>query len=335
MILAAIGCVTIGNVEAQTKKKKAPVKRVNKNKKTTTGTIKSPVILPIDSVALGLKEAPPSASDSLPLGKVELSLRNNSAVVNNLIKEKVPLVYENLREDDQMYKQVLWRNIDTKEKMNEPFRYEADEDNGSQRFINILLQAVQNGDVTAFNGINDRFTKPMKLKEITALLVQPPTHMQVPDWAKDPTGATMKDSVISNDFNPEQVQSYQIKEEIIFDNKTSKLHHRIIGIAPLKRSLDNNGNLRGEFPLFWIYYPDLRPTLARFDSYNPRNYGARTSWEDVFESGHFASTIVKSTINNSHDKPIEFYLKDPLMRLYEGEKIKETIFNFEQDQWSY
>src|ERR1700709_1937684 len=156
MILAGIGCtIFIGGAEAQTtRKKKAPVKRVNTKKKTTAV---APAVVPIDSIALGLKEAPASASDSLPLGKVELSLRNNSAVDNNLIKEKTPLAYEYLREDDQMYKQALWRNIDTKEKINEPFRYEADEDNGNQRFINILLQAIQNGDVTAFNGINDRF----------------------------------------------------------------------------------------------------------------------------------------------------------------------------------
>ncbi len=334
--LVAVGCtIFIENADAQTgtRKRKAPLKRVN-NKKGTTVT--APAAVPVDSVALGLKEALPTSADSIPLPRVDPSLRQNSAVEYNLIKDKTPLAYEHLREEDQMYKQVVWRDINIKEKMNTAFRYEADEDNGNQRFISIVLQAVQNGDVTAFSGINDRFTKPLRLKDITGQLIEPPTHMQVPDWIKDPTGATMKDSLIVNDYDPDKIQFFRIKEEIIFDRKTSRLHHRIIGLAPLKTSVDNLGNVRGEpFPLFWIYYPDLRPTLAKHEAYNPRNFGARMSWEDLFESGYFASRIVKSTLNNPNDKFISFYTKDPLMRLYEGEKVKEAIFNFEQDQWSY
>ena len=43
--------------------------------------------------------------------------------------------------------------------MNQPFRYEAESDNGSQMFINMLLKAVNTGEVTAF--ADDRFTTPM------------------------------------------------------------------------------------------------------------------------------------------------------------------------------
>ena len=39
---------------------------------------------------------------------------------------------------------------DLREKMNQPFRYEAESDNGSQMFINMLLKAVNTGEVTAF-----------------------------------------------------------------------------------------------------------------------------------------------------------------------------------------
>ena len=45
--------------------------------------------------------------------------------------------------------------------MNLPFRYAANEDNGNQRFISILYNAIQSGEVTAFSGDDDRFTTPM------------------------------------------------------------------------------------------------------------------------------------------------------------------------------
>jgi len=49
----------------------------------------------------------------------------------------------------------------------------------------------------------------------------------------------------------------------------------------------------------------------------------------------FSSYIVKSTIDNPSNKFIRNVIDDPILRLLEGENIKEKIFNFEQDLWSY
>ena len=110
---------------------------------------------------------------------------------------------------------------------------------------------------------------------------------------------------------------------------------RILGIAPEKTILNPDGSFRAVTPIFWVYYPDLRPMLAKFEAYNGKNFGARMSWEELFESRMFASRIIKSTINNPGDQFIEGFIKDPILRLLEGENIKEKIFNYEQDLWSY
>jgi hypothetical protein len=49
----------------------------------------------------------------------------------------------------------------------------------------------------------------------------------------------------------------------------------------------------------------------------------------------FSSRIVKSTIDNPGDNYISAYIKDPILDLLEGDDIKEKIFNYEQDLWSY
>ena len=49
----------------------------------------------------------------------------------------------------------------------------------------------------------------------------------------------------------------------------------------------------------------------------------------------FTSGIVKSSIDNPGDQPIASFIKDPILQLLEGENIKEKIFNYEQDLWSY
>jgi gliding motility associated protien GldN len=279
--------------------------------------------------------APPV--DTIPIKTVLGGRRPASTTTGDLVQDKIPLPHENIRIDDQVYKQVIWRIIDTREKMNLPFRYEANEDNGNQRFINILLKLIKEGDITAFDNADDRFTTPVSVENIAKMLVGSSYDLDVADIDKDPTGTlgTMKKVTIRDEFNEESIRSYAVKEEIIFDRETSRLHFRILGIAPMKTIFNTDGSERATYRLFWIYYPDLRPYLSKYEAYNPRNMGARLSWEEVFESRYFSSYVYKSTLNNPFDKPLEGFIRDPLMRLLEGEKIKETIFNWEQDQWSH
>lgn len=268
---------------------------------------------------------------------VRKSLRNDNAIERNLVKDRTPLSYEHIREDDAVYRQRIWREIDVHEKMNLPFIYKADDDNGNQRFISILLTAIKSGEITAFSSDDDRFTTPITMKQIVEQLVGKPVTKQIPDWARDPDGSKgyTKDTTIVNMFNADDIEKYWIKEDVVFDKESSRLHVRILGIAPLKTIRNEDGSYRDVTPLFWVYYPDLRSTLAKYEAYNGKNYGARLSWEELFESRMFSSRVIKSTIDNPYDQFIASYIKDPILRLLEGDNIKEKIFNYEQDLWSY
>jgi gliding motility associated protien GldN len=145
----------------------------------------------------------------------------------------------------------------------------------------------------------------------------------------------MKDTTIVQDFNPDMVERYEIKEEWVFDKESSRMHVRILGIAPEKTIYEADGSVRASFPIFWVYYPDTRPMLAKYEAYNGKNYGARMSWEELFETRMFSSRVIKSTIDNPTDNFIAGYVKDPILQLLEGDNIKEKIFNYEQDLWSY
>jgi gliding motility associated protien GldN len=320
-------------VHAQAKPRTATKKPAAKKKATTKNTGNAATTVPAPA-----KDTTPPPPREIELPVVKKSLRNDNAVERNLVKERTPLMYEHIREDDAVYRQRLWREIDVHEKMNLPFVYKADDDNGNQRFINILLNAIKSGEATAFSPADDRFTTPITVAEITKQLVGEPQVIQVPDWSKDPDGSKgiMRDSTIVNEFNPDEtVEKYWIKEDVIFDKESSRLHVRILGIAPLKTIRNSDGSFRDVTPLFWVYYPDLRPMLARYEAYNGKNYGARQSWEELFESRMFSSRIIKSTFDNPYDQFIAGYVKDPILRLLEGDNIKEKIFNYEQDLWSY
>ena len=122
----------------------------------------------------------------------------------NLVKERTPLAYEHIREDDATYMQRVWREIDVHEKMNLPFVYKAEGDNGNQRFIMILLNALKNDRLVA-HSMQQLMTallhlSPLK-KSLNNWLVNQKS-IQIPDWAKDPDGSKgiMKDTVISENL---------------------------------------------------------------------------------------------------------------------------------------
>lgn len=259
------------------------------------------------------------------------SLRNDNAVDRQLVRDRAPLAYENIREDDAIYKQRVWREIDTREKMNLPFRYAANEDNGNQRFISILYNAVQSGNITVFNGEDDRFTTPLTKEQVAATITGGMDTVAVVDINGETTGYQARQRMIDTD----SIYRFRIKEEWIFDKESSRMFVRILGIAPVMKKYTSTGVDVGDIILFWAYYPDLRPTLSRYQVYNGKNYAARMSWEELFESRFFTSYITKSTVDNSFDRPLAQYIKDPLFRLLEGDNVKEKIFNYEQDLWSY
>src|SRR5690606_30635274 len=123
-----------------------------------------------------------------------------------------------------------------------------------------------------------------------------------------------------------------IKEDWIFNENTSTLICRIIGIAPVMPSTDESGVSIGDKTLYWVYYPDLRPVLARKEVYNPKNDAVRLSWEDLFEARMFESVIYKES--NVFHRNIADYAQG-VDGVLEADRIKQTMFEWEHDLWSY
>jgi gliding motility associated protien GldN len=263
---------------------------------------------------------------------VRKSMRPDNAFDRSLTGDRMPLQYEHLRWDDALFAEKVWRELDLREKMNQPFRFEGEDDNGSQMFINILLRAVNSGQVTAF--ADDRFTTPVSLGDVQQLTVGTADTVARTD-VNDPS-KVVEYVVTRASFDGKSVNKLRIKEEWVFDREASRMFVRILGIAPLKTVYLPNGQERGSSTMFWVYYPDLRPILANYEVYNPKNMGTgRMTWEELFEARMFSSYITKSTLDNPQNKVIRGMIKDPILALLEGENIKERIFNYEQDLWSY
>lgn len=231
------------------------------------------------------------------------------------------LAYSTLRATDILWEKRIWRELDTREKVNHAFRYER------APFFSILMKGIQNGSVEAFSPENDRFSIPMSSDELFLNLSRADTVMVV-----DPVTGELSWQLIRDDFDPLTIMRYRIKEVWYFDSRYATLSVRILGIAPIVSDYDQNGNLRFERPLFWIYYPQARDYLAQQPAFNTGNNRPSMSWEDLLEMRFFSSYITKES--NVFDRRLEEYLSGKKL-LQESEKIKMEIFNYEHDLWSY
>lgn len=239
-----------------------------------------------------------------------------------VMSDRVVLPYQPLREADILWERRIWREIDVREKMNLPFA--APE----LPFFKILTDAAFSGELAVYSTEDDKFKKRLSKDELLAMLYKQDTII-----TEDVESYEETVKIVQNEVNWEEVKRFRIKESWFFDTRTSTLQHRILGIAPVIDVRDNEGNFRFEMPMFWVYYPQARPLLARNKVLtHGENMSANTSWEDIFEKRYFASFITKE--NNVKD----LRLKDVYSGvdlLMESDKIKNELFSTEHDMWAY
>ena len=239
----------------------------------------------------------------------------------SITNERQVLPYDHVREADIFWEKRIWRVIDIREKMNRPFAYPE------RPFFSILLDAATTGEITVYSTEDDKFTSQLTPDEVASMGATIDTVITF-----DPETYEEQLQVVRNDINPEDVKRFRMKEVWFFDEESSTLQVRILGIAPLIDKTDENGNFLYEKPMFWVYYPEARQTLARERVFNIGNDASAVTWEDLMEMRYFSSYIFKES--NVRDRRIQDYLTG-IDILLEADKIKQEIFNFEHDLWSY
>ena len=246
----------------------------------------------------------------------------DDVVKKEIMLERKVLPYQPIRESDIFWEKRVWRIIDVREKMNLPFAYPE------EPFFKILSDAASKGDIPVYSVDDDKFTKRLSTDDVLNMLSKTDTIVTF-----DPETYEEKVKIVRNDINPSDVKRFRIKEIWFFDKETSTMQVRILGIAPLINVTDSEGNFRYEKVMFWVYYPQVRDLLARHRVYTlGGNTNATVSWEDLFEMRYFASFIIKES--NVYDRRIEDYARG-VDALWESDRIKNNIFNFEHDLWQY
>lgn len=238
--------------------------------------------------------------------------------------EKGIIEYDDIREADVFWTKRIWRTIDVREKMNLIFSYPQ------MPLIDIIHSAAASGELTVYDMsvLNaDQFLDTLAVEKVGMIGNSVDTISRI-----NPITLQQEEIVQVNEFDPQKVIKYKIKEDWFFDEETSTFQVRILGIAPVIESYSSDGNYLGDETMYWVYYPQLRPIISKYEAYNTGNDAIRLSWEDIFEARLFDSYITKES--NVYDRVIQEYATG-LDALFESDRIKDELFNFEHDLWSY
>lgn len=243
-------------------------------------------------------------------------------------RQRKAIPYSPLRESDVIGLKRVWRYIDLREKMNLPLYYPIRETNGMKSLADLLYSSITSGEGAPriYHGVADDFSQEMTPTEFKNS-VEKVDSTYVPNL-DDPEGPQIL-KLVPHTFEPSRVKKFWIKEEWFFDKQRSVMECRIIGICPLYENEDKD---KGDTPLFWLYFPHIRPLLAKNDLFNTRNAAKRMTFDDLFKERKFSSYITKE--ENVYDRVISEYSKG-LDALLESERIKHEITDREHTLWEY
>src|SRR5690554_1775750 len=289
-----------------------------------------------------------NSTTPIPLGEPPV----DGFLIKTDLQDRKVMEYARVRPEDVAYVHRIWQEFDLRDEANSIYA------SPRSNLMQIIMDAVMAGELTAYDPTptaddptGDSFKTVLLSDQVLGRFGGDSTLVE----QYDEDGNVISSHFEPASFNPEDIVRFRIKEDWIFDKNRSVFEVRIVGIAPLvtpKTDQFASSGFSDEFgtlpeainqsapimdidayPAFWIYFPEARHLLVTKDAPSRLNDASGLSYDDVFTRRLFTSYVVKE--ERADGLRIKDYIADGMGRLYESERIKKALVEFEQKRWSY
>ncbi|MBX0292718.1 gliding motility protein GldN [Hymenobacter sp. HSC-4F20] len=262
--------------------------------------------------------------------------------------------YRPIPNSDIMFRKTIWRAIDLREKQNKPMFAEGKE------ISRVILDAVKRGELQAYK--NDSLTSTFSSSEVASNMSFVEASAGLSDEEKaagfsdsdlgggdDGWGAPAKKgkgktaakaapaAPPSYEYRPKDIYQMEMKEDMIFDKKRSRMYHDIKCITLLVPSTLGSNTSGIEKPIGTFKYSDLvRVFRANPDKaiwFNPQNDAQHKNLADAFELWLFNSYIVK--VSNPNDARLDEIYGGQQQGILASQQAAADLIEYEYNLWSF
>lgn len=340
LILVFILTATLGFAQAKKKTtaKSTPVKTDN----SATGAGVS-----LTANAGGTKAADTAKAKSK---KPKLPKKDGFLYKESVADTIVP--YAPVNEEDVIYTKRVWRMIDFRDKGNQALK------SPKVNLIGTIYAAVNKGELDMYAIDDEDFQRDaVNLEKDAKIKAKYNSKGDLSDadvafLGENSDGSSLNSA--DNEFFAQRFAGVRIKEDWILDIKRGIFEPRIVGVAPIRMDVKERLNPDGSAMIDatgkplpadtlmgavgWFYFDDLRNVLSKQKIANDGNDNSGITFDDVFLRRLFYSNLTKTS--NSADLRIEdleingrkLTQKE---RLFEAERLKKYMADFEQGLWEY
>jgi len=253
-------------------------------------------------------------------------------------------------QQDQLYKRTQWLYMDLREKQNRPFFAQENS------LPKLVIEAVKAGIIRPFQ--NDSLRNRMNYEDFIQNLTLPSAgseeetweDMESMDYKSDGEFSTdesvtgdweietseeepSENEVIAEEYFPNQLYVLEIKEDVIFDKKTSRMKREIQAITlkiPAEQSPTGLEKILASFS-----YKELVMNVFRDNPqaiwYNNSNLAQALNFSEAFENRLFSAHLIKYA--NGDDAHIEDRYGMGKSALIASQQIEYEYLDKEQDLW--
>lgn len=116
-----------------------------------------------------------------------------------------------------------------------------------ENFIRKIINAAYSGKIKSYDAYTNCLLTKEQVKDIenfTDSVTLQRSYYPYEDY----------DTIIGHKINLNQITRIRFLEEWYFEDNKFEINKKVLGIAPMIKKFDEEGEFRGYMPLFWIYF---------------------------------------------------------------------------------